>query len=144
MALVDSLKKTLANNFALYLKAQYYHWNVEGPDFAQYHSFFGDFYEEVYGAIDHMAEEIRVLDSYAPGSFERFIQLSDIKGEDRILTCRQMIDQLINDNNVMIASLTETYKLAEDAGALGLNDFLQARLDAHGKHAWMLKAFSKG
>jgi starvation-inducible DNA-binding protein len=68
MELVEALKKAQATTFALYLKAHNFHWNVEGPDFAQYHSFLGDFYEEVFGAVDTIAELIRTLDAYAPGS----------------------------------------------------------------------------
>jgi starvation-inducible DNA-binding protein len=144
MDAVEALKKVLANNFALYLKAQYYHWNVEGPDFAQFHHFFGDFYEEVYSAIDHLAEEIRALNSYAPGSFQRFIELADIEGEERILDAPAMLNQLARDNQLMIISLTSAYYAAEEIKALGLANFLQDRLDAHNKHAWMIRSFLKG
>ena len=144
MNLVDSLKILLANNFALYLKAQYYHWNVEGSDFAQYHSFFGDFYEEVYGSIDHFAEEIRALNAYAPGSFERYLELAQITGEDRIIPASEMLRELEVSNQTMIASLTATYHLADAAGELGLANYIQDRLDQHKKHAWMIRSFLKG
>ena len=78
--LVGQMKGLLASTFALYLKAHYFHWNVEGPDFAQYHEFFGNFYESVYGNVDKIAEEIRALDAYAPGSLGRFQELTGIKG----------------------------------------------------------------
>lgn len=110
MTLVDSIKMVLANNFALYLKAHYFHWNVEGPDFAQFHDFFGDLYTEIYSSIDHFAEEIRALDAYAPGSFERYIELSQIKGEERLLTSLEMLRQLQVDNQTMIASLQRDRK----------------------------------
>lgn len=144
MNLVDSLKITLANNFALYLKAHYYHWNVEGPDFAQYHSFFGDFYEEVYGAVDTIAEQIRALNAYAPGSFERYLELSQISGEDRIIPASEMLRELEVANQTMITSLMASYHLADAAGELGLANFLQDRLDQHKKHAWMIRSFLKG
>ena len=143
MDLVDLMKKVLANNFALYLKAHGFHWNVEGPDFAQYHEFFGNFYEEVYGAVDSIAEHIRALDAYAPNTFERYTELSDIKSEERILQAGQMIQQLSNDNQTMIQSLISAYRAAEESVELGLANFIQDRIDQHKKHAWMLKAFSK-
>lgn len=143
MDLVDLMKKVLANNFALYLKAHGFHWNVEGPDFAQYHEFFGNFYEEVYGAVDSIAEHIRALDAYAPSTFERYTELSDIKSEERILQAGQMIQQLSNDNQTMIQSLISAYRAAEESVELGLANFIQDRIDQHKKHAWMLKAFSK-
>lgn len=144
MTLIDSIKMVLANNFALYLKAHYFHWNVEGPDFAQFHEFFGDLYTEIYSSIDHFAEEIRALDAYAPGSFERYIELSQIKGEERLLTSLEMLRQLQVDNQTMIASLQQAYKLAEASVELGLSNFIQDRIDQHKKHAWMIRSFLKG
>jgi len=144
MNLVDSVKVVLANNFALYLKAHYFHWNVEGPDFAQFHDFFENLYTEIYSSIDHFAEEIRALDAYAPGSFERYVELSQIKGEEKLLTVVEMLKRLQTDNQIMIASLQSTYKLAEASVELGLSNFIQDRIDQHKKHAWMIRSFLKG
>jgi len=84
--LADSLKILLATEYAFSLKAQLFHWNVEGPDFAQLHEFFGNLYEEVYNnSIDKTAEYIRALGDYAPGSYERFSELTIIKGQIRFL-----------------------------------------------------------
>lgn len=142
--LVNKLKEVLANTFALYLKTQYYHWNVEGPDFSQLHNFFSDLYQEIYGSVDRIAEQIRALGSYSPGSFERFIELSSIKGEDRVLNSKDMIQQLLIDNEKCIVVLTSCYYLAEDSKEIGLTNFLQDRVDQHKKHIWMLKSFLKG
>ena len=144
MTLIDSIKMVLANNFALYLKSHYFHWTVEGPDFAQFHDFFENIYTEIYSSIDHFAEEIRALDAYAPGSFERYVELSQIKGEERLLTSLEMLRQLQVDNQTMIASLQQAYKLAEASVELGLSNFIQDRIDQHKKHAWMIRSFLKG
>lgn len=64
--LKDKLKQVLGTSFAFYIKAAGFHWNIEGPNFPQYHAFLGDLYNEVYGSIDQLAEIIRQLDSYAP------------------------------------------------------------------------------
>jgi len=144
MNLIDAVKVVLANNFALYLKAHYFHWNVEGPDFAQFHEFFENLYTEIYSSIDHFAEEIRALDAYAPGSFNRYIELSQISGEDRILTSLEMLRQLQVDNQTMIASLNTAYNLANTANEIGLSNFIQDRTDQHKKHAWMIRSFLKG
>ena len=71
--LSDLLKQFLASTYAYTVKTQMFHWNVEGPDFAQMHKFFQEIYEDAYGAVDPTAEYIRSLDEYAPGSFERFM-----------------------------------------------------------------------
>jgi len=143
-SLIDSIKIVLANNFALYLKAHYFHWNVEGPDFAQMHGFFEDLYTDFYSAIDHFAEEIRSLDAYAPGSFERYIELSEIKGEENILSVVDMLKSLQADNQTMIRSLLHAYSLAENDKEFGLSNFIQDRIDQHKKHAWMIRSFLKG
>ena len=141
--LVQAMRVVLAESFALYLKGQYFHWNVEGADFKQYHDLFGDFYEAVYEGIDPMAEEIRALDAYAPGSLERYLELSKIKGETIIPNNIEMARRLIEDNEVVLASLASAYKLAEQEQQLGLSNFLQDRIDVHRKQRWMLTASTK-
>lgn len=141
--LVDLLKITLADSFAFYLKAQNYHWNVEGLNFPQYHNFLGDLYEEVYSSIDTMAELIRTLDSYAPGTLTRLKELTTLDEDDVIPDARTMMGILQADNNKVLLSLTRAYQTAEAAGELGVANFLQDRIQAHEKHNWMLKAINK-
>lgn len=141
--LIEDLKKLFASNYAFYLKLQYYHWNVEGPNFPQYHEFFGNLYEEVGGSIDTMAEHIRALDAYTPGSFARFVALSGIEGDDTIPTGLAMASRLLEDNEKLLTMLIDVYKKAEDVDRLGLSNFLQDRIEAHRKHSWMLRATTK-
>jgi starvation-inducible DNA-binding protein len=141
--LIEELKKLFASNYAFYLKAQYYHWNIEGPDFPQYHEFFGNLYEEVGGSIDSMAEHIRAVDAYAPGSFARFVALSGIEGDDTIPTGLAMAARLLEDNEKLLTMLIDVYKKAEAVDRLGLSNFLQDRIEAHRKHSWMLRATTK-
>lgn len=141
--LINSLKKTLADTFAFYLKAHNYHWNVEGVNFAQYHELFGNIYEEVYGSIDQMAEEIRMLDSYAPGSLERFKMLTTVEEDAKIPTAAGMCEALLAANEVVLVQIKNTYRLSEEAGAIGLSDLMANREAAHKKHAWMLRASLK-
>ena len=121
--LVQSLKVSLANHYAFYLKAHYYHWNVTGPNFPQYHEFLENIYTEVYGVVDKIAEEIRVLDAYAPGSFNRFIQLSQIQGDESVPPAEIMMQNLLDDIPVMLASVERAYELAEQVHAHHLSNF---------------------
>jgi starvation-inducible DNA-binding protein len=141
--LIEDLKKLFASNYAFYLKAQYYHWNVEGPNFPQYHEFFGKIYEEVGTSIDKMAEHIRALDSYTPGSFKRFIDLSVIEGDDTIISGLEMANRLLADNDKLTPMLISVMKKAESVDRYGTANFIQDRIEAHRLHAWMLRSVTK-
>ena len=142
--LADALKTLLATEYAFVIKAQLFHWNVEGPDFAQLHEFFGDIYEEVYdNSIDRTAEYIRTLEDYTPGSFERFQELSIISGQTKIPRARLMIEELLANNGQMIDLLNKTFEIAQGERQEGIANFIAERIDAHGKHGWMLRSFLK-
>lgn len=140
--LVDDLKVLLASQYAFVIKSQFFHWNVEGPDFAQLHGFFGDIYEEVYdNAIDQTAEFIRILDDYTPGSFERFQELSLVPGQTKVPRARLMIQELLADSQTLIDHLNQCFAAAEQENQQGIADFVAGRIDAQGKHRWMLRSF---
>ena len=141
--LSDDLKTLLATQYAFVIKAQFFHWNVEGSDFSQLHKFFGKIYEEVNEAIDATAEYIRILEEYTPGSFERFQELSLITGQIKVPRARLMLQELLADNQVLIDLLNQCFASAEQENQQGIADFLAGRIDAQGKHGWMLKAFLK-
>jgi starvation-inducible DNA-binding protein len=141
--LIQQMKELLADTFAFRLKTQYYHWNIEGPDFVQYHKFLGKLYEEIDSAVDETAEKIRSLNSYAPGSFQRYLELATIQCEDNIISAVEMLDRVKIDNDVLRNKLKQVRNKAEASGEFGLVNFLEGRLDAHDKHAWMLKALTK-
>jgi starvation-inducible DNA-binding protein len=141
--LKDTLKITLADAFTFYLKAQFYHWNVEGPDFVQYHDFLGDLYEDVQGSVDTIAELIRTLDEYAPGTLKRMQELTSITESDVIPNGLEMMRNLFTENLKLLATLMTAYKDATDAGEEGIANFLQDRIQAHEKHSWMLRSIIK-
>jgi starvation-inducible DNA-binding protein len=141
--LVQQMKVVIATTFAFYLKAQNFHWNVEGSDFPQYHGLFGDVYNETWEAVDVLAEHLRTLDSFVPGSLTRFQSLSVIEDQLNIPEPRKMIIELERDNKILIGEINKAYDMAEESKKLGLSNYLQDRLTAHEKHGWMLRATSK-
>lgn len=141
--LVDELKVLLASNFSLYIKASQFHWNVEGPNFPQYHDFLGDFYAEVYAPIDRIAEYIRALNVYAPGSLAQFSQLSIIADQEAVLTAAAMMAELASNNLVLLNYLKEMFNTAVEENEQGIANFIAERIDAHEKHAWMLRSIMK-
>jgi starvation-inducible DNA-binding protein len=142
-ALGDSLRVVLADTFALYLKTHNYHWNVEGPDFYEFHIFFDGLYNELWSAVDAIAEHIRAINEYSPGSFGRFSDLTTIKDATTIPSGVAMAKNLLDDNDRVIDSLNDAYRKAESEKEVGLSNFLQDRIDIHKKHGWMLRSTTK-
>lgn len=141
--LSDLLKTLLASNFAYYLKAHMFHWNVEGPDFGQLHAFFDAIYSDVDGATDPTAEYIRALGDYAPGSFERFVELTQIQGQTKIPRARLMLEELLANNGQLLELLNQTFQVATEENQQGIANFIAERIDAHQKHGWMLRSYLK-
>ena len=140
--LVEQMKVVLGTTFSFYLKAHNYHWNVTGPNFGQYHDFFGELYEEVHASIDTTAEEIRKLGSFAPGSYKRFSELTTIEDEMNVPNAPVMFQRLAEDNDKVIQSLYIARSMADQLNRAGTLDYVEARISVHEKHAWMLKSFS--
>ena len=136
-------KQAFADSFIFYLQAHYYHWNVEGRHFSQDHELFGKIYEEVQDNLDKFAEEIRTIGTYAPGIFDRFVDLSSIQQTADIPSAEEMYQTLIEKNTRVIESLTELFEMLESNRLHGFGDFIAGRIDAHNKHQWMLTSTLK-
>ena len=141
--LIQQMKVILGTNFGLYFKSHSFHWNIEGPDFVQYHEFLGDFYDSVFDNVDTIAEKIRMLGAYAPTTLPRMLELSDIKDTDSIPTALVMLNQLKDDNDRFIVHLRAGIVAADNAGEPAISNFLQDLLDKHQKHRWMLISLTK-
>lgn len=141
--LIKAMKIAFSTEFSFYLKAHYFHWNVEGPDFQEYHKLFETIYEEVYESIDPFAENIRKLGSYTPGSYTRLSMLTQIDDETEVPPVMGMVEELLSDSDKSVKVFKMVYDLAEREGEHGLSNFLAERMDAHRKHSWMLRASLK-
>ena len=141
--LVEQLRTILGTNFGLYFKSHAYHWNVEGVDFVQYHTYLGDFYTQVFNNTDFIAEKIRMLGAYAPTTLPRMLELSDIGDTETIPSALAMLNQLKQDNDRFIVHLRAGIVAADNANEPAISNFLQDLLDQHQKHAWMLRSFTK-
>ena len=141
--LVKAAKIGFASQFTFYLKAHFFHWNVEGINFQELHSLFETIYSEVYGTVDEFAEKIRSLGAYAPGSNSRFSVLTYIEDETQVQPGEYMVAELLQDAENMGKILKRVYDIAEANGEHGFSNFLAERMDAFKKHAWMLRATLK-
>jgi starvation-inducible DNA-binding protein len=141
--LIKAAKIGFASQYTFYLKAHFFHWNVEGIHFQELHSLFETIYIEVYGTVDEFAEKIRSLGAYAPGSNSRFSMLSYIDDETQVIPPDAMVAELLADSDNMVLILKRVYDIAEREGEHGFSNFLAERMDAFRKHAWMLRATLK-
>jgi starvation-inducible DNA-binding protein len=139
----NQLKIAFASQYAFAIKAQNYHWNVEGSDFYQLHQLFDTIYTEVYGAVDAFAENIRKIKAYTPASLYRFSALAAIDDEVEILEPQAMVTELLRDAEKMQEIMKVLFVEAENLGHHGLSNFLAERQDAFAKHAWFLRATAK-
>ena len=141
--LVDELKVLQATSFSYYIKAHGFHWNVEGPDFPQYHKFLGKLYVDIYETIDVIAEYIRALDSYAPGSMMRYMELTQIGDQLKIPRAELMFAELLQDTATLLDVIMSCFSCATNENQQGIANFLSERQAAMQKHAWMMRSILK-
>lgn len=141
--LQQAARIAFASEFAFYLKAHEFHWNVEGVHFQQFHQLFGTIYEEVYDIIDDFAEKLRALGCYAPGSLSKLSILSRIEDQETALPDGAMVQMLLEDSEKLCILFKMVYDIAEREGKHGFSNFLAERMDAHDKHSWQLRSVLK-
>lgn len=137
---IDALKTSLADTYTLQLKTQNYHWNVEGRDFAALHALFENQYNELFAAVDEIAERIRALDEKAPGTYAEFSKLTTLKEGDSSLDEFGMVRDLYQSNLQIAQTLKKGVEKAENADDVSTADLLTGRITVHEKAAWMLKS----
>lgn len=141
--LTDNLKVLLASTNSYAIKAQNFHWNIEGRDFPQYHAFFDSLYTEVYDTVDKIAEYIRILGSYAPASLTRYAELSLIPDQTKIPRAELMFAEALHDTETMVNLVSETFDIATQERQQGIANYMAELQDLYGKKAWMMRSILK-
>jgi starvation-inducible DNA-binding protein len=139
-SIVAALSRVLADTYTLYLKTHNFHWNVTGPQFNDLHAMFMAQYVEMWGAVDLVAERIRALGSFAPGSYRDFSKLSSIAEAEGVPAAMDMVRQLVDGHEAVIRTARAALKPAESANDQSTLDLLTQRLQVHEKTAWMLRS----
>lgn len=137
--IVGGLEQVLADTYSLYAKTHGYHWNVEGPRFNSLHLMFETQYNELWTALDQIAERIRSLGEYAPFG-EQIGAKSTVKSDNGVPNAEQMIANLVTGNETVVKSARSALKAAEEAGDQATADLMTQRVAAGEKAAWMLRA----
>ncbi|WP_341703128.1 Dps family protein [Ferrovibrio sp.] len=138
--IAEGLSRLLADTYTLYLKTHNYHWNVEGPMFQTLHTMFETQYTELALAVDLIAERIRALGHYAPGSYVQYAKLSSISEETGVPSAQDMIRNLVKGNEAVTKTAREIFPLTDKSSDEPTADLLTQRMQIHEKTAWMLRS----
>ena len=141
--LADNLKVLLASTQSFAIKSQNFHWNVEGSDFPQYHEFFDTLYGDVSGTIDRIAEYIRILGHYTPGSLTRYAELSIIQDQVKIPRAELMFAESLQDCEIMLQLVTAMFDEAANENQHGIENYMAELQDLYGKKAWFIRSILK-
>ena len=138
--IVEGLARMQADTYTLYLKTHNFHWNVTGPMFQTLHLMFQTQYNEIWLAVDVIAERIRALGFPAPGSYKEFSELTEIKDSKGVPNAKEMIRQLVEGQETVIRTARAVFPIAEAAGDQPTADVLTQRMTVHEQNAWMLRS----
>lgn len=139
-AVVAELSKTLADSYTLYMMTHNFHWNVTGPMFSTLHQLFMTQYTEAWQALDAIAERIRALGHYAPGTYAEYARMSSISEPTSVPSAEDMIRMLVRGNEAVAKTARVAFRCADEANDQPTADLLTQRLDIHEKNAWMLRS----
>ena len=142
-AIAKGLGNLLATTYTLYLKTHNFHWNVTGPRFRELHLMFEEQYNELWLATDLIAERIRALGEYAPGTYREFVALSAIAEPEGALSAEAMVSELLAGHEAVVHTAREVFAVAEPAADQVTMDLLTQRMQLHEKTAWMLRSLTQ-
>lgn len=141
-AVAKQLKVLLADSYSLYLQTHNFHWNVEGPHFIELHTLFETHYSELAVAVDDIAERIRALGVYAPGTYSEFAKLSNITEVCELPKAKKMVEILTQGHEQIIKTCRSALKVAQEADDESSASLISDRMVVHEKTAWMLRALN--
>jgi starvation-inducible DNA-binding protein len=142
--LSENLNQVLADSYALMSLTHLAHWNVEGPGFFALHTAFQMQYEELFTAIDEIAERVRALGAYATGGLDNLARKAQMKEFSAPLPQEDYVRLLMAANEKLVADAAQARDVAGEANDPETQDLMIARITLHQKTIWMLKSFLKG
>jgi starvation-inducible DNA-binding protein len=143
-AVIEGLQTVLADSYALMAQTHLAHWNVEGPNFFQLHTAFQAQYEELFTALDELAERLRALDVLAIGGLKKLANGSRIQevAVERI-PAKDFVAHLIECHEIVVGNAHSLRQAAGESDDLETQDLIIGRLQVHQKTLWMLRSFLK-
>ncbi len=140
LQVAEGLKELFADSYTLYLQTHNFHWNVTGPQFRELHLMFEEQYNELALAVDLVAERIRTLGVYAPGTYQALSRLSNIKETQEIPEASAMVVLLTKAHEQVVKTCRKVLKVAQKANDESTASLVSDRMVLHEKTAWMLRS----
>ncbi len=134
-----ALGPVLADSYQLFIKTQGVHWNISGANFFGLHKLTEEQYEDLYAAIDKIAERIRTLGEPAPATYRAYGEMGQIRDEETRTEPVDQVKMLIRDNGLVCETLRDAIETAEEQDDVVTADMLTARLARHEQNGWMLR-----
>ncbi len=139
--LIDALKQVVADKYALIGQTHMCHWNVRGPSFFSLHTAFEQQYNELFVAVDEVAERIRAKEAFAPGGLAKLAAMAGIEEIAEDTSSQEMVQHLVRANEKLLADLRSARDCAAEANDSESEDLMIARIQVHEKTVWMLKSY---
>lgn len=138
--LAKGLKAVMGDTYALYVKTHGYHWNVTGPRFKALHEMFMEQYTELWTALDEIAERLRAIGEFAPGSTEAILENATIKPDNSQPDAESMVENLAKGHDMLSTTLKKALDAADEVGDDVTVDLFTQRMTVSQKTAWMLRS----
>ena len=138
--IAQGLSHLLADTYTLYLRTHYFHWNVTGAQFRTLHLMFEEQYNELWMAVDAIAERIRTLGYPAPGTYREFAALTSIADIEGVPAAEDMVGLLVEGHKTKRRTAGALHAPTSKRQHQSTADLVTFRLKKKKKTAWMLRS----
>ena len=139
--IIDALRLVVADSYALIGQTHLCHWNVRGSSFFSLHTAFEEQYNELFVAVDEIAERIRAKGALAPGGLAKLAERAGIDELPEDSSAQEMVQHLIGANEKLLTDLKAARDCAGEENDSETEDLMIARIQVHEKTVWMMKSY---
>lgn len=140
LQITQILNPLLANTYHLLLQTQQCHWNITGSNFIAIHGLTEQHYNNMFQAIDEIAERIRMLDLYPVASLSELSSLSNLDDPSALLHWKEHLSLLLKGHRHLINLCRKAIDVAQNCKDEGTVELVTGRLRFHEKAAWMIRS----
>jgi starvation-inducible DNA-binding protein len=134
-----ALNGIVADSFALYVKTKNFHWHLSGPHFRDYHVMFDEQADQIFAAIDPLAERVRKIGATTLRSIGDIAKQQSLKDSDAVrVPPLEMIKELLSDNKAVAIKMRAAHAICDDNHDVATASLLEIYLDETERRIWFL------